>query len=82
MNDLMPMLLMISLTNKKSFNNIKNAIEAADGFTSKINNMTSMMSMLPKLTSVLNNTGVLNQSPESSAYTDTLKDILSVLNSK
>lgn len=86
MTDLTPLLFIMALMNKKGFNNIKTAIEAADGFTSKINNMSNMMSMLPKVTGLLNNVNMFNQESASSTanenYVDTLKDIMSVLNSK
>jgi hypothetical protein len=55
LTDLTPLIFILALTNKNGFKNIKNAFEAADGFTTKINNMTSMMSMLPKMTGLLNN---------------------------
>ena len=82
MNDLTPLIFILALTNKNGFKNIKNAFEAADGFTTKINNMTSMMSMLPKMTGLLNNfTQSDNQSSSfNEHYVDTLKDIMSNLN--
>ncbi len=79
MTDLTPLIFILALTNKNGFKNIKNAFEAADGFTTKISNMTNIMSMLPKMTGLLNN---FNQSTEQSGnpinenYVDTLKDIM------
>lgn len=86
MTDITPLLFIMALTNKNGFNNIKTAIEAADGFTTKINNMSNMMSMLPKFTGLLNNANMFNQESASAetneTYVDTLKDIMSALNSK
>ena len=73
------MLLMLSLMNKNGFNSIKNAIETADGFTSKINNFKNMMSVLPTISSVLNTKECSNNN-ENGSYTDTLKDVLSFMN--
>ena len=83
MNDLTPLIFILALTNKNGFKNIKNAFEAADGFTTKISNMTSMMSMLPKMTGLLNNFNPKtqqNSNPINENYVDTLKDIMSNLN--
>ncbi len=86
MTDLTPLLFIMALTNKNGFKNIKNAIEAADGFTSKINNMSNMMTMLPKFTGLLNNANMFNQTgttqEQNENYVDTLKDIMQTLNSK
>ena len=79
MNDLTPLIFILALTNKNGFKNIKNAFEAADGFTTKISNMTSMISMLPKMTGLLNNFNQSNEeisSPINETYIDTLKDIM------
>ncbi len=79
MTDLTPLIFILALTNKNGFKNIKNAFEAADGFTTKINNMTNMMSMLPKMTGLLNNFNQGTQqgsNPINENYVDTLKDIM------
>ncbi len=73
MNNMTPLLIMLLLTNKNGFNNIKNAIEAADGFSTKINSMTNMFSMLPKLTGMFN--AVNPQNNIENNYVDTLKNI-------
>lgn len=73
MNNMTPLLIMLLLTNKNGFNNIKNAIEAADGFSTKINSMTNMFSMLPKLTGMFN--AVNQQNNIENDYVDTLKNI-------
>lgn len=73
MNNMTPLLIMLLLTNKNGFNNIKNAIEAADGFSTKINSMTNMFSMLPKLTGMFN--AVNQQNNIENNYVDTLKNI-------
>lgn len=85
LNDLTPLIFILALTNKNGFKNIKNAFEAADGFTTKINNMTNMMSMLPKMTGLLNNFSQVTaqeSNPINENYIDTLKDIMSAMNSK
>ncbi|MBE7092432.1 MAG: hypothetical protein E7365_04560 [Clostridiales bacterium] len=82
MTDLTPLIFILALTNKNGFNSIKNAFEAADGFTTKINNITNMMSMLPNFTGLLNNINNFSgqSSPQTSEnYVDTLKDIMSNL---
>lgn len=79
MNNLTSMLLMLSLMNKNGFNSIKNAIEAADGFNSKISTFKNMMSVLPTINNMLNTKEALNNN-ESDNYTDTLKDVLSFIN--
>ena len=78
MNDFTPMMILLLLTNKNGFNSIKNAIEAADGFSSKISNMTNMFSMLPKLTGMLNQTSSGNESSAMN-YVDTLKNLQDIL---
>ncbi len=85
LNDLTPLILILALTNKNGFKNIKNAFEAADGFTTKINNMSNIMTMLPKFTGMLNNTNIFSQqdtNKQNDNYVDTLKDIMSAMNSK
>ncbi len=66
------------MTNKNGFNSIKNAIEAADGFSSKISNMSNMFSMLPKLTGMFNS---INSQPNNATenYIDTLKNFSDIL---
>ena len=76
-NDMTPMLILLLLTNRNGFNNIKNAIEVADGFSSKISNMTNMFSMLPKLTGMFN--AVNTQSNNENNYVDTLKNFADIL---
>ncbi len=71
-NDLTPMFILFLLTNKNGFNSIKNAIEAADNFSSKINNMSNLFSMLPNLTGLFNN--ISSQGSSSESYIDTLKN--------
>lgn len=79
MTDLTPLIFILALTNKNGFKNIKNAFDAADGFTTKISNMTNMMSMLPKMTGLLNNFNQAadqNNNSINENYIDTLKDIM------
>lgn len=77
MNDLTPLLLLFAITNKKGFNNIKNAIEAADGFNSKLSNITNMFSMIPNLGGLLNQHNTHQESEQN--YIDTLKNISDIL---
>ena len=83
MNDLMPLLMIMALTNKKGFNSIKNSIEAADSFNSKISNFGNIFSMLPSLMNgmtALGNTAAPPsqgaQNNNTSQYIDTLKDVI------
>ncbi len=70
MNDLTPMFILFMMMNKNGFNNVKNAIEAADNFTSRISSMSNMFSMLPKISGMMNSTQQTNEN-----YVDTLKNI-------
>ena len=76
MNDITPILILLLMTNKNGFNSIKNAIEAADGFSSKISSMSNMFSMLPKITGMFNNSST-NDASEN--YIDTLKNFSDIL---
>lgn len=88
MNDWMPLLLIMAMTNKKGFNSIKNAIEAADNFQTKFNNFGNIFSMLPNLMGGLNALGGIpfpnsapgnnnnNNNNNTSQYIDTLKDVI------
>ncbi len=55
MNNLTPLIILLAITNKNGFNNIKNAIEAADSFANKIGSLTSIMNFLPNIAGLLNN---------------------------
>lgn len=77
MNDITPLLILLLMTNKKGFNSIKNAIEAADGFSAKINSMSNMFSMLPKLTGMFNSMNASSENSEN--YIDTLKNFSDIL---
>ncbi len=77
MNDLTPLFLLFAVTNKNGFNSIKNAIEAADGFNSKINNISNIFTMLPKLTGIFNTQA--ESIPSEKSYVDTLKSISEIL---
>ena len=70
MNDITPLLILFALTNRSGFNTMKGAFDAADSFNAKIGNLTSIMSMLPKISGIMNQQG-------SFEYIDTLKDIIS-----
>lgn len=76
MNDITPILILLLMTNKNGFNSIKNAIEAADSFSAKINSMSNMFSMLPKLSGMFNNSGLTENSEN---YIDTLKNFSDIL---
>ena len=77
MNNLTSMLLMLSLMNKNGFNSIKNAIEAADGFNSKINSISNIFTMLPNLSGILSSSS--ESGPSEKNYIDTLKSINEIL---
>ena len=83
MNDLMPLLMIMALTNKKGFNSIKNAIEAADSFHTKISHFGNIFSMLPSLMNGMNALGNAASPPSggntqntTNQYIDTLKDVI------
>lgn len=71
MNDFSVLMVLFALMNKNGFNSIKNAVKAADNFSSQIGNISSIMNMLP----MLNN--VSGEKKSETNYVDTLKDILS-----
>lgn len=73
MNDFSVLMILFALMNKNGFNSIKNAIKAADNFSSQIGNISNIMNMLPMLNGVMNTQKTGNETN----YVDTLKDILS-----
>lgn len=83
MNNLMPLLLIMAMTNNKGFSSIKNAIEVAENFQSKFSNFGNLFSMLPSLMNGMNSIGG-TPSPSSNGnaqnntqqYIDTLKDVI------
>ena len=77
MNDLTPLFLLFAVMNKKGFNSIKNAIEAADGFNSKINSISNIFTMLPNLSGILSSSS--ESGPSEKNYIDTLKSINEIL---
>jgi len=76
MNDLTPLLVLFALSNKDGFNTVKQAIEAADGFSQKIGNIKNIMSLLPSVNSIISG---ISSNDNQEQYIDTLKDILSKL---
>ncbi len=73
MNDFSILMILFALMNKNGFNSIKNAIKAADSFSSQICNISNIMNMLPMLNGVMNS----QKAGSETNYVDTLKDILS-----
>ncbi len=79
MNDITVLLIIWALSDKKSFNGIKHAIEAADSFNSKIDSLSGMMNMLPNIMNAFssdNSDHANNDVMNATKYIDTLKDML------
>ena len=75
MNDFSVLMIFFAMMNKNGFNSIKNAVKAADNFSSQIGSITNIMNMLPLLNITAN-----GQKPcKEVNYVDTLKDILSCI---
>ncbi len=79
MNDITVLLILWALSDKKSFNGIKHAIEAADSFNSRIDSLSGMMNMLPNIMNAFSQGGSNMQNKDmcdTAKYIDTLKDML------
>lgn len=68
------LLVLYALMNTQGFNSLKNAVNQASNFSSQINQLTNMLSVMPALM----NTNQGNQAcgcPDNK-YVDTLKDFI------
>lgn len=76
--DLMPVLLLLSVTDAQKFQRIREAVNRVDGFQKTIRKASQLSALLPAL-SAMQSTEKPEETPKETAYLDTLAGLISRL---
>ena len=76
--DLMPVLLLLSLTDARKFQMIRDAVNRAEGFGETFRKVSQLSAVLPTLNAFKEASGPENEQKET-AYLDTLSGLISRL---